>query len=71
VIRFGVRVAALTAVLVAVVVGLAWLSGRPLELLEAFQAVVGNLGFQVLVLVMGILHLRVLKYRMADKTRTL
>jgi hypothetical protein len=71
VIRFGVRVAALTAVLVGAVVGLGWLIGRPIELYEAFQAVVGNVGFQLLVLVMGILHLRVLMFRMADKTRTL
>jgi hypothetical protein len=71
VIRFGVRVAALTAVLVAASVGLDWLGGQHIDLAAAFQAVIGNHWYQLAVLIVGILHLRVLMFRMADKTRTL
>jgi hypothetical protein len=71
VVKLAVNVALLTAALTAVIVGANTLTGEPLEAAQAFSAVVGNPWYQVGVLAIAAVHLRMILARMADKTRTL
>ena len=69
--KLAVRAALLTAVLTAVSLGAHWLIGEPLDPLSALQGVLINPWYQVALLAVAAVHLRLILSRMADKTRTL
>ena len=69
--KLAVRAALLTAVLTAVSLGAHWLIGEPRDPLSALQGVLINPWYQVALLAVAAVHLRLILSRMADKTRTL
>jgi predicted unusual protein kinase regulating ubiquinone biosynthesis (AarF/ABC1/UbiB family) len=69
--KFLVRGAVLTAALAVASLGLHSLLGQPIEPADALAGVLTNPWYQLILIALAGLHLRLIFFRMADKTRTL
>jgi predicted unusual protein kinase regulating ubiquinone biosynthesis (AarF/ABC1/UbiB family) len=71
ILKFGVRWLALTVLVTLVSLGLRAIAGQQIEALDVLEGVLSNPWYQASVLVLAAIHVRLILFRMADKTRTL
>jgi hypothetical protein len=71
VLKFGVRFVLLTAGLTLLILAVHAVSGSSIDSTAALQGVITNPWYQVVVFAIAGLHVRLILFRMADKTRTL
>ena len=69
--KFGVRALLFTVALTALSLGVHTITGEPLPVPDALQGVVSSPWYQLSLVALAALHLRLVFFRMADKTRTL
>jgi ubiquinone biosynthesis protein len=70
-VQFVVRATLLTAALTGVMLAVSALTGSRIDASAALDGALTNRLYQFAVLVLGLVHLRLVLFRMADKTRTL
>jgi predicted unusual protein kinase regulating ubiquinone biosynthesis (AarF/ABC1/UbiB family) len=71
ILKFGVRWLLLTGALTIASLAVHAISGESIDPSTALQGVLSNRWYQIAVLVLGAIHVRLILFRMADKTRTL
>ena len=71
VVKFAVRATLVTAAFTGVALAMSVLTGNPMDPGGALGAAVTNLWYQLAILALVVVHLRLVLFRMADKTRTL
>jgi ubiquinone biosynthesis protein len=69
--KLMVRAVVLGAALAALTLGAHWLTGQPLDLASALLGVVSNPWYQLTVVGLAAIHLRLILLRLSDKTPTL
>ena len=70
-VQLAVRATLVTAGITGVLLGVSYLLGSPLDAATALGAVVTNPWYRLALLALVVVHLRLVLFRMADKTRTL
>jgi hypothetical protein len=71
ILKLGLRVVLFTGAITAVTLGVHVLIGQPVEPVGALEGVLLNPWYQVSILALAAVHLRLILLRMADKARTL